>query len=164
MPVDPALNIINDLLGQDTTLHNRTVFSVQNILELLGFCLHNTYFSFQNKFYGQVESVAMGSLVSPIGANLYMESFEKKAVSTTSTSRLWVRYVNDTFFIQHKGQKQTFLEHINQIDPAMKFTVEGNQENGTIAFLGTLVKAEADMSLSITVYRKPTHTDQYSVN
>ena len=47
------------------------------------------------------------------------------------------------------------------MDPAIKFTVEDNQENGTIPFLDTLVKPEADNFLSISVYRKPTHTDQY---
>ena len=43
----------------------------------------------------------------------------------------------------------------------MKFTVENNKEVGSIPFLDTIVKPEADGSLSITVYRKPTHTDQY---
>ena len=47
------------------------------------------------------------------------------------------------------------------MDPAIKFTVEDNQENGIIPFLDSLVKPEADNSLSITMYRKPTHTDQY---
>ena len=77
VPIDPALNIIKDLLEKDEKLNDRTVLSVQNIIELLGFCLHNNYFSFQNKFYEQVEGVAMGSPVSPIVANLYMECFER---------------------------------------------------------------------------------------
>ena len=64
-----------------------------------------------------------------------------------------MRYVDDTFFIQQEGQKQTFLKHINNVDPAIKFTVEGNQENGAIPFLDILVKSEADNTLSITVYR-----------
>ena len=34
VPIDPALNIIKDLLEQDKTLCNRTVLSVQNIIEL----------------------------------------------------------------------------------------------------------------------------------
>ena len=75
VPVDPTLNIMKDLLEQDTSLHDRTVLSVHKIIELLGFCLHKTYFSFQNKFYEQVEGAAMGSPVSPIVANLYMEHF-----------------------------------------------------------------------------------------
>ena len=55
----------------------------------------------------------------------------------------------------------SFLDHINSIDPRIKLTVKGNQENGAIPFLDTLVKPETDNSLSIKVYCKPTHTDQY---
>ena len=69
-PIDPALNIIKDLLEWKDTLSNRSVLSVQNIIELLDFCLHNTYFSFQNKFHEQVEGTSMGSPVGPIVANL----------------------------------------------------------------------------------------------
>ena len=54
-----------------------------------------------------------------------------------------------------------FLDHINNINPAIRFTVEGNQGNGSIPFLDTFVKPEADNSLSTTAYCKPTHTDQY---
>ena len=66
VPVEPALNIIKDLLEKDEKLNGRIVLSVQDIIKLLGFCLHNTYFSFQSKFYEQVEGAAMGSPVSPI--------------------------------------------------------------------------------------------------
>ena len=51
------------------------------------------------------------------------------------------------------------MDHINSIDPAIKFTVEDNQE--MIPFLDTLDTPKADNFLSITVYCKPTHTDQY---
>ena len=70
VPIDSALRLIKDLLEKDEKLQDRTVLSVQNITDLLGFCLHNTYFSFKNKFYEQVEGVPMGSPVSPIVANL----------------------------------------------------------------------------------------------
>ena len=76
VPIDPVLNVIKDLLEKDEKLNDKTVLSVQDIIELLGFCLHNTYFSFQNKFYEQVEGAPMGLPVSPIVANLYMRSFE----------------------------------------------------------------------------------------
>ena len=69
--------------------------------------------------------------------------------------------MDDTFVIQKQSNKQLFLDHTNNIDPAIRFTIEGNQENGSIPFLDTLVKPEADNSLSITVYHMPTHTDQY---
>ena len=90
VPIDPALNIIKELLEPDTTLSDRTVLSVQNIIELLGFYLNNTYFSFQNKFYEQVEGAAMRSPVYPIVANLYMEYFEREALHTASTPQALV--------------------------------------------------------------------------
>ena len=147
------------------TLCNRTALSVQNIVEILGFCLHNTYFSFQNKFYEQVEGAAMGSLVSPIVANLYMEHFKREALrSASQAQRFWYRFVDDMWVIQQQAHKQLFLDHVNSIDPVIKFTVRRMyqyQENGAIPFLDTLVKPEADNSLSIKVYNKLTHTDQY---
>ena len=71
------------------------------------------------------------------------------------------RYVDDTIFIQREENKQNFLEHINSVDPAIRCTVKDNKEDGAIPFLDTTVKPETDGSLCITVYRKPTHTDQY---
>ena len=160
VPIDPALNIIKDLLEKDEKLNDRTVLSVQTIMELLGFCLHNTYFSFQNKVYEQVEAVPMGSLVSLIVANLYMEHFERKTLRSAINPQVWYRFVDDTWVIQQQAHKQAFLNHINSIDPAIKITVEGTQGNGTILYLDTLVTPLADNSLSITVYHKSTHTDQ----
>ena len=162
VPIDPALNVIKDLLEKDNTLKERTVMEVGDIIHLLEFCLKNTYFSFQGQFYEQVEGAAMGSPVSPIVANLYMEYLEQKALSTAPYPlRYWGRYVDDTFVIHKEANKQGFLQHINSVDPAIRFTVEDNKEDGSIPFLDTIVKLEADGSLSITVYRKPTHTDQY---
>ena len=68
--------------------------------------------------------------------------------------------MDDTFVIHKEANKQGFLQHINSVDPAIRFTVEDNKEDGSIPFLETIVKPEADGSLSITVYRKLTHTDQ----
>ena len=126
------------------------------------FCLKNTYFSFQGQFFEQVEGAAMGSPVSPIVANRYMEYLEQKALSTAPhPPRFWCRFVDDTFVIHKEVNKQDFLQHINSVDPAIKFTVEDNKEDGSIPFLDTIVKPEENGSLCITVYRKPTHTDQY---
>ena len=78
--IDPALKIIKDLLVKDPTLKDRTVIGIDDIILLLEFCLINTYFSFQGQFFDQVEGVAMGSPVSLIVANLYMENLEQRAL------------------------------------------------------------------------------------
>ena len=103
----------------------------------------------------------MGSLVSLIVTNLYMAYVEQKALSTVPTPRFWCRFVDDTFVMLKEVNKQDFLQHINCVDLAIRFTVEDNKEDGFMPFLDAIVKLEADGSLSITVYRKPTHTDEY---
>ena len=91
VPIDPALKIIKDLLLKDPTLKDRTVIGVVDIILLLEFCLKNTYLSFQGQFFEQVEGAAMGSLVSPIVANLYMEYLEQKALSTAPHPQVLVQ-------------------------------------------------------------------------
>ena len=75
--------------------------------------------------------------------------------------RYWFQYVDDTWVIQQQATKQVFLAYINSIYPAIQFTVKGDQDNGAIPFLDSLVTPQADHCLFITVYCKPTHTDQY---
>ena len=52
------------------------------------------------------------------------------------------------------------LQHINNQDPHIQFTVEPTQQ-GSLPFLDTLVTIQPDNTLSTSVYRKPRHTDQY---
>ena len=114
VPADPALKIIKDLLEKDPTLKERTVLPVEDIILLLEFCLKNMYFSFQGQFYEQVEGLAMGSPVSPIVADLFMEYFEQKVLTMAPTPRLWHRYVDGTSVIQKEIHKQDFLQHHQQ--------------------------------------------------
>ena len=106
------------------------------------------------------KEVLLWGPVSPIITNLYMEYFEQNALSTVAP-QIWLRYVNDTWVVQREENKQIFLQHINSVDLTIMFTVEDSKEDGAIPFLDTIIKPEAAGKLCITVYRKPTHTDQY---
>ena len=112
VPVDPALNIIKDLLEKDHTLKERNFMEVSDIILLLKFCLKNTYFSFQDQFYEQVEGAAMGSPVSPIVASLYMEYLEQKALNTApnplgSGAGLWMTHLSPTRRSTNKASSNT---------------------------------------------------------
>ena len=162
IPIPSALDIINNKLQEDTDLHNRTNMTTHNIIELLDFSLNNTYFTFQGVFYQQTKGAAMGSPVSPIVANIFMEAFESRALSTSiHPPKLWRRYVDDTCVTQDQSHKEEFLHHINSVDNVIQFTVEEAKEDGSIPFLDTLIIPEQNGTFSIGVYRKPTHTDLY---
>ena len=64
------------------------------------------------------------------------------------------------FSIIPKGQQDTMLNYLNSIDPHIKFTVEQPNKEGAIPFLDTLPKPKGE-EISVSVYRKPTHTDRY---
>ena len=162
IPIPSALDIINTKLLQDADLQNRTNMTTPNIIELLDFFLNNTYFTFQGVFYQQTKGAAMGSPVSPIVANIFMEAFESRALSTAvHPPKFWRGYVDDTCVIQDQAHKEEFLHHINSVDNAIQFTVEEAKEDGSIPFLDTLIIPEQNGTFSIGVYRKPTHTDLY---
>ena len=102
----------------------------------------------------------MGSPVSPVIANIYMEHFEPLAIFTSLTLiKWWFRYVDDVHSAIRKDQVNKPEEHLNSIDPHIKFTIELQGSDG-LPFLGTLTKPIPN-SIESTVYRKPTHTDRY---
>ena len=74
--------------------------------------------------------------------------------------KIWKRYVDDTFPILDRDRVDVFLQHLNSQQPSIRFTME-IENNNKIAFLDRSVYREPDGRLTTSVYRKPTHTDQY---
>ena len=85
VPVDEAVSVILRNLREDETLQDKTILSPEWVAELLETCLKSTYFSYGGSFYEQKEGAAMGSPVSAVVANLYIEFFEELALETAPT-------------------------------------------------------------------------------
>ena len=162
VPIPPVVKIIEEKLKEDKEIPRRTNMNIRHIIKLLEFCLRSTYFVFQGQHFEQVEGAAMGSPLSPIVANIYMEHFKARALETAPhPPSLWKRYVDDTFVILKTAHKEEFFHHLNGIEEKMQFTAENTRADGALPFLDTLVTVEEDGSLSTSIYRKPTHTNQY---
>ena len=103
----------------------------------------------------------MGSCLSPILANLVMEHIEEVAIpSFPHPIKLWRRYVDDTFVIINQSHIQEFHAHLNLINHQIQFTIE-LENNNKIPFLDVLLHRTSTGFLETSVYRKPTHTNQY---
>jgi len=105
----------------------------------------------------------MGSPLSPIVANLFMDNFEKRSLDSfpLKPSR-WKRYVDgrNVLWPHGKVELQKFFLHINNISEDIKFTME-LEENNSIPFLDVLIKRKSNGDLGHAVYRKKTHTENY---
>ena len=67
----------------------------------------------------------MGSPVSHVIANIYMEHFKSLAIPTSPTLiKWWFRYVDDVCSATRKDQVNQLQEHLNSTDPYIKFTIE----------------------------------------
>ena len=88
-------------------------------------------FSVQVQILGAIGGSCDGSSIRPVVANLFMESFECQTLSTAPNSpSLLLRYVDDTFVVMETSSKSEFLNHINVVEPNIKFTVKKTRYDG----------------------------------
>ena len=112
VPVSEAVEVIWGMLRNVQELSKRTKLDADNVASLLSLCLKSTYFRYNGNYYEQREGAAMGSPVSAVVANLYMEHFEQIALGTAKNRpRIWKRYVDDTFCIVKAGEMDDTLPY-----------------------------------------------------
>ena len=118
----------------------------------------------------------MGSSLSPVLANIFMEHFETyllEDIPVDLRPTFWLRFVDDILCCYKDITKlESFLTLLNQIRPTIKFTVELSviSNDGTtlpsdvsesIPFLELNVMRSTDGNFSFSIYRKPCHSGNY---
>ena len=92
VPIEGAVKAALCKLENDPGLVDRTNLTPTQIADLLNFVLRSTYFQYNGSIYEQKDGAAMGSPVSAVTANLYMEEFEERAIATsTYKPKIWKR-------------------------------------------------------------------------
>ena len=113
---DETLAVVQNKLAADPLLEECTCIPIDNLMEMLTFCVETTYFKMGSNIY-QEEGLAMGSPLSPVLAIIYIDYFEEMALGSTSLKpSMWLRYVDDTFIL---WPHQILLDHVNSIRPSI---------------------------------------------
>ena len=112
------LVLTQSLLKGSTCLSNVNTFTI-----LAWYFINDTFlllvFSglLNSSYYEQVEGAAMGSPLSPIVANIFMEDLETQALETAAWKpKMWRRYVDDVLVVWPHGDQllQEFHQHLNK--------------------------------------------------
>ena len=125
------------------------------------FVLNNNIFEFNSKACQQKSGTAIGTKFAPPYACIYMDEVEQKFLQMQSKkSLIWLRYIDDIFFIWIHGEQELeiFLKHLSSFTPNLSFTLEASKN--CIPFLDLKVKL-IDGKLETDLYMKPTDHNQY---
>jgi len=102
----------------------------------------------------------MGSSLSPVVINVYMEFFKDMVMSVVCKPALWL---NTWMTLLSSGsivlRLSTFFYIVSVIQGPLSNLLR-KHVNGHLPFLDVLV-VKKEGSLTITVHRKPTHTGRY---
>ena len=130
-------------------------------LQFIKLCVDHNCFQFENEFYRQRFGISMGSPLSPVLANLFMEYFESELLPSVSPKpMLWLRYVDDILMFWPNDQDfDSFFHTVNNLVPSINFTTEWEVYK-SIPFLDTRVH-RLTSGFSFGIYRKPTHSNQF---
>jgi hypothetical protein len=93
------------------------------IISLLRVVLRSNNFSFDGQEWLQTHGVAMGKPFAGAFANIFMGSWEEKALSSFSHSpAMWVRYQDDIMGIWEHGSDlfHSFVSHLNTCHPNIR--------------------------------------------
>ena len=109
-------------------------FAEDTFKELMLIATRGVKFSFNNQMYKILDGVAMGSLLGPALANIFVGFHETRLFNNTAKPGVYFRYVDDTFVIfGSELECDHFHVNLNQLHP--NFRVEKEQHN-SLNFLG----------------------------
>ena len=101
VPINEALEITKSLLISIATLNHEIVNEIINLTKVI---LEQNYFTFDNKYYLQQDGLAMGSPLSSILAEIYLNHIENNEILSPKNKHynkilFYRRYVDDTIVI-----------------------------------------------------------------
>jgi len=135
--------------------------TTDDIMEMLKLCLEN-YFTWRGKFYIQIEGMPMGSPLSPVLAEIFLQEMERTLIPNQPDIKCWFRMVDDVFAIIRRRSHVKILKMLHDYPGGLTFTIdEGDIVNNSINFLDVTITKNGDGSLSRKVFRKETHSNRY---
>ena len=162
IPLDETIDICVKKLFKTPDTSVKGIIK-NDFCDLLNLATKESFFTLSNKFYIQLDGIAMGSSLGPIVANIFL-SHEKNWLYKCPTKfdpSFYRRYVDDIFVLFESSESaDSFREYMSSKHQNITFTVE--KENvGSLAFLDMKI-CRRNGKFVTSVYRKPTFSGVYT--
>ena len=162
VPLDETIEIcVNELFKSSQT---GLGLNKQQVLEMLLLTTKENIILFDQKYYSQIDGVAMGSPLGPTLANIFLcyhETTWLKNCSKSFKPVSYKRYVDDIFALFEKPkQVSRFIKYMNKRHKNIKFSFETENDN-SFSFLDIKICREKD-KFTTSVFRKDTFSGVYT--
>ena len=157
VPVKPTLDFIKRKLPSLKNIDLK--MPIDCYIDLIELCLRNSFFQIEDEFFEQIFGLMMGSPLSAILGNLFLEHIESEFLHLFPGIQpsFWWRYVDDVIsLVKPDFDLDQFLCFINNLYPTLKFTYEW-ESGEKIPFLDVLIH-NCKTHLKFSVFRKPTNS------
>ena len=157
-PKEAIDNLIDKIENKQTLIKP---FKPGDIKLLTSAILSNTIFTYKGKFFKQITGLPMGNSLSGLLAILFMDTIERKALSSISTSfALYRRYVDDTFILTtDKEQANNIYQTLNSHHPNIRFEIEHPDKNNSLSLLDFNITTEPNGTFKTEFYQKEAKID-----
>lgn len=161
VPVEEVKEIVKEHL----ITNNIDQEILNNYVSLLDICLQQNVCIFNDKKWKQLDGLAMGSPISCLLADIFMDNFENKFMIDPTLLRFtkeivyYYRYVDDIIILWKGNQNDLndFVNRLNSRHTKIKFTLE-LQKNNKLNFLDLTLEI-INNTHNFDIFRKPTYTD-----
>ena len=160
IPINETIDILHNNLMITKKLD---IIKIRELISLVTTILKQNYFTFNNEFFIQEEGLGMGSPLSGLLSEIYLNHFENKYLLNNNNVFhkniiFYGRYIDDSIilFDGTKRQIDHILNYLNKQNK-IKFTVEHEIDN-SINFLDLNITLKNN-KIKFKIYRKPTTTD-----
>ena len=164
VPINKALDVLIDQLNNDKDdLMKRSKLCLKDIYKLAELCLSKCYFLWNNEIRILKNSGPIGLSVMVVLFKSYVQNLEHKAIAEALTLNLapktYRRYVDDTHALfKSKEQSREFQKILNKQDKHIQFTIEDENEEKYLNFLGIKIKNNNER-YEFDFHRKPAPTN-----
>ena len=126
IPVIDTLNIIKDYVNNNDQFTRKTAIPQDKFLDLVHLVLTTTWQTFNSQFYQKSDGGAMRDPASSTTAEIYMQSFERTAITIALLRPKFLEgFADGVCFILTRTHLENFFHHINNLNQNIKFTMEG---------------------------------------